>query len=167
MGKALTEPDHVPSSFQATVNNVAAPPAARRSWSGYALPSPSLPICPSHILTMVGATLQSVLPPEYADASFHAGPEREGPLEPGLFFVLLALLSETTALRQGHAPDARSLGDLLALFRVEPAVASQELRRTSEALAVPLYALGQVRVLAAGFFEHLIAAYDAAFDLVE
>src|SRR5215216_1545213 len=110
------------------------------------------------ILTMVGAALQSVLPPEYADASFHAGPEREGPLEPGLFFVLLALLGKTTAVRQSHAPDACPLGGLLTLLRVESAVAGQELRRTSEALAVPLDALRQVRVLAAGFFEHLIAA---------
>src|SRR5829696_4386708 len=92
MGKALTEPDHVPSSFQATVNYVGAPPASRRSWPGYALlPSPSLPICPSHPHHGRGGTLQSVLPPEYADASFHAGPEREGPLEPGSFFVLLTL----------------------------------------------------------------------------
>jgi hypothetical protein len=103
---------------------------------------------------------------KYADASFHAGPEREGPLEPGLFFVFLALLGKTTALRQGHAPDARPLGGLLALLRVESAVTGQELRRTSEALAVPLDALGQVRVLAAGFFEHLIAAYDAAVYLI-
>src|SRR5215203_9535 len=166
MGKALIEPDDVVPSFEPRSTSL-----PRRLLLGdlgqvmhhYPPAHPS-----SHpILTMVGASLKSVLPPEYADASFHAGPEREGPLEPGLFFVLLALLGKRTALRQGHAPDARPLGGLLALLRVEPAVAGQELRRTSEAIAVPLDALGQVRVLAAGFFEHLIAAYDASFDLVE
>src|SRR5215213_330806 len=167
MGKALTEPDRVPSSFQATVNILAAPPASRRSWPGYALPSPSPPIVPSHPHHGRGIAQERTQDPEYADASFHAGPEREGPLEPGLFFVLLTLFGKRTALRQGHAPDARLLGGLLALLRVEPAVTGQELRRTSEALAVPLDALGQVRVLAAGFFEHLIAAYDAPVDLVE
>src|SRR5829696_9392862 len=125
MGKALTEPDHVPSSFQATVNYVGAPPASRRSWPGYALlPSPSLPICPSHPHHGRGGTLQSVLPPEYADASFHAGPEREGPLEPGSFFVLLTLFGKTTALRQGHAPNARLLGGLLAFAPSLPASAA-------------------------------------------
>src|SRR3712207_5292203 len=122
MGKALIEPDHVPPSFQPRSTTL-----PRRLLLGdlgqvMHYHPPTYPS--SHpILTMVGATLQTVLPPKYADASFHAGPEREGPLEPGLFFVLLALLGKTTALRQGHAPDARPLGGLLALLRVESAVA--------------------------------------------
>src|SRR3712207_1046538 len=115
MGKALVEPDHVPPSFEPRSTTL-----PRRLFLGdlsqvmHYYP----PACPSShpIFTMVGATLQIVLPPEYADASFHAGPERKGPLEPSLLFVFLALLGKTTALWQGHTPDARPLGGLLALL---------------------------------------------------
>ncbi len=114
---------------------------------------------PHPFLTMVGATLQSVLPSEYADASFHTGPENakarwnQGCSSYSLRFLVRRPLCGK-ATRRMYPP---SLGVLLTLLRVESAVASQQLRRTSEALAVPLDALGQVRVLASGFFEHLIS----------
>src|SRR5688572_6126171 len=102
------------------------------------------------ILAMVEAALQSVLPPEYANASFNARSERESPPEPSLLFVLLSLLRWPTALRQGDAPYARLLSGLFVGLRVQSAVGGQEIRRFTEALPVTFDALGQVRVLPAG-----------------
>jgi hypothetical protein len=102
------------------------------------------------ILTMVGAALQSVLPPEYANPSFNTRSERESSPEPSLLFVLFSLLRWPTALRQDDAPYARLLGGLFVGLRVQSTVGSLKLRRPSEALTVTLYALGQVWVLPAG-----------------
>jgi hypothetical protein len=83
--------------------------------------SPAYPS--SHpILTMVGATLQSVLPPEYADATLHTGPKCEGPPEPSLPLVFLALLCRPTALWQGDTPYARLFGTLFVGLRVQSTI---------------------------------------------
>jgi hypothetical protein len=75
----------------------------------------SPPDPPAHAFFSVFEAARETVPPaQDTNASLHTGPEREGPLEAGLFFVLLAFLGKTTALRQGHAPNTRPLGDLLA-----------------------------------------------------
>jgi len=66
MGKALIEPDHVPPSFQPW--SITLPRRLLLGDLGQVIDyyPPAYPS--SHpILTMVGATLQTVLPPEYAD----------------------------------------------------------------------------------------------------
>lgn len=76
------------------------------------------------ILTMVGAALQSVFPPKYANPSFNTCSERESPPEPSLLFVLFSLLGRPTALRQGDAPYARLFGSLFVGLRVHSTVGS-------------------------------------------
>ena len=128
---------------------------------------PAYPL--SHpILAMVEAALQSVLPPEStlirpSTPALNA----KAPLNHRCRSYSFRFFCRTAALRQGDASYARLLGDLLVGLRVESAVGRQQLRRFTEALAVSLHALGQVRVLHTRLAEHLLATYDAAIHLVE
>src|SRR3712207_5262621 len=75
--------------------------------------SPAHP--PTHaLLAVVRPAREAVPPAQHADASFHAGSEREGPPEPKLPFVFFALLSGPATLRQGHAPYPCPFGRLFA-----------------------------------------------------